>query len=119
MKTNLALFALLLLLVMCRRADVGVFDDINNRFVNKGGQIVRNVCSRGCYQYFIEINHNGSVFLLSPNAIDKYFEKDGLKIRFTGQLSGAKMRISTPGANDIPLEGDEIPIVNIEEMVER
>ncbi|MFA9392669.1 MAG: hypothetical protein ACERKD_22865 [Prolixibacteraceae bacterium] len=54
--------------------------------IQQSGTVKNFLCSRGCYQYLIELNKNGSdSYYFDPN-LNSRFQVDGLKIRFSGVL---------------------------------
>lgn len=93
--------------------------DFNERTLIERPGIIKNfVCSRGCYQYLIEINNENGTSYYIDNQMDKNFKKNDLKIRFSGVLDYDSTTIYKPAFNDIPIEDFKVRNLKIFDIKE-
>jgi hypothetical protein len=104
MKKFLFLLPLISILACC---------ETENADPTNEGQIKVFVCTRGCYQYLLEVD---GVFY-SPNSLPETLKRDGQAVRFEGEPLDGTTTIYKPAPNDVPVpdfEAQNFNITNIE-----
>lgn len=79
------------------------------------GIIQLNVCSRGCYQYYIHTNSDD----FYPDSLPVNFRQNNLSIKFTGTLQQDSTLLRKPAPNDKPEPLKKIRNIKISAIIKQ
>ncbi len=103
-------YLFLLLLAACTQMPVK-----NEPFVNQNGQIVVEVCGRGCAQYLLK---TGGV-LYAPKNLPAEYQVDQASVKFSGELLADSTVINTFGPDDRLIPKFKARNLNITQIVKQ
>lgn len=78
-------------------------DTIASDTIEEQGIIKLNICSRGCYQYYIEYQSEQEKKYVYPDSLPGHLKKDNVSINFTGLEMNDSTELLKPGINDKPV----------------
>jgi len=94
--------------------------DKNNNSAEKlieiPGSVKINICSRGCYQYYIAYQSESCVKYLYPDSIPQNLKKDNLKIQFSGTITNDSTELLKPDLTDKPVKFKKIGNIHITDI---
>ena len=91
-------------------AETVSFDE--RTLIDQVGKIKNFVCSRGCYQYLIELIENNDTSYYFDKYLDSDYQIDNLSISFNGVLQNDSTMINKPAPNDIPIPDFKVRNIN-------
>ena len=90
--------------------------DVEKKYINQPAAVKVFICSRGCYQYLIELKFEDEFKYFFPDSLPKEFKQDNLEVIITGTISSDKKQVYKPSPNDLPVADFLAPVIVLESI---
>lgn len=111
-----AVTVILFLLVVSQEVSCAEMQKEDSTYKDQSAIVKVFICSRGCYQYLVQIEMKDELKCFYPDSLPKKFRQDNLEVIITGTISSEKKQVFKPSPTDAPIPDFLTSIIILESI---